>query len=44
MLHEKLRDQNFGKLTEERPYQKIVRKDDKKLLYPRLDAVKPKAP
>ena len=41
ILHEKLRDQKWAKMTEEREYQKLKKGDWKEILYPSVDAVKP---
>ena len=41
VLHEKLRDQKWGQMTDQREYQRIKKGDWKEILYPSLDAVKP---
>ena len=41
ILHEKLREQTWGKMQEERTFNKPVRGDYRKQLLPDLDAVKP---
>ena len=43
VLHEKLRDQAWGKMQDERAFNKPVRMDYRKLLHPSLDAVRPDA-
>ena len=43
ILHEKLRDQAWAKMKDERTFNKPVRGDYRKQLLPDLDAVKPKA-
>ena len=43
-LHERLRTQVWGKMKDDRPFNKVQLPDRREILYPSLDAIKPKVP